>query len=73
MVEIETTRLRLRRFTPNDLNDLFAIRADPDVMRYIGTGPESPEQVQVQLDKIRSHWEQHGFGLVASSPKMPTN
>ena len=70
MVEIETTRLRLRRFTPNDLNDLLAIRADQDVMRYIGIGkPESLEQVQIHLDKIRLHWEQHGFGWWAVVPK----
>ena len=34
-VEIETARLRLREFTLADLHDLSAIRADPDVMRYV--------------------------------------
>ena len=63
MIDIETARLKLRRFTPNDLNDLYEIRADPDVMRYIGSGkPESIEQVQTAFNKLLAHWEQHGFG-----------
>lgn len=62
-LEIETARLRLRKFTPDDLNDLSAIRADPDVMRYIGSGkPESIEQVRTTLNKLLAHWGQHGFG-----------
>ena len=63
MPEIETTRLRLRKFILADLNDLSAIRADPEVMKYIGSGkPESVAEVQVILDKVLAHWEQHGFG-----------
>ena len=63
VLEIETARLRLRKFTPDDLNDLSAIRADPEVMRYIGSGkPESIEQVRTTLNKFLAHWGQHGFG-----------
>lgn len=63
MPTIETRRLRLRRFTPDDLNNLCAIRSDPEVMRYIGKGrPESVDQVQTALNKVLAHWEQHGFG-----------
>ena len=47
----------------DDLNDLAAIRADPDVMKYIGAGkPESIKQVQSALTTILVHWKQHGFG-----------
>jgi RimJ/RimL family protein N-acetyltransferase len=63
VLEIETARLRLRKLTPDDLNDLSAIRADSDVMRYIGSGkPESIEQVRTTLNNILAHWGQHGFG-----------
>jgi [ribosomal protein S5]-alanine N-acetyltransferase len=63
MLKIETVRLKLRRFTPNDLNDLCEIRADAAVMRYVGSGkPESIEQVQVSLNNILAHWKKNGFG-----------
>src|SRR5262249_16100606 len=70
-MEIETRRLRLRMFTPDDLNELAAIRADSDVMRYIGSAkPESIEQVQAALNKNIAHWEQHGFGRWAVVDKQ---
>jgi RimJ/RimL family protein N-acetyltransferase len=63
VLEIETTRLRLRKFTLCDLDSLSIVRADPDVMRYIGSGkPDSLEQVRIILNKFLAHWEQHGFG-----------
>jgi len=31
---LETDRLRLRRFTPDDLNALYALDGDPDVIRW---------------------------------------
>ena len=37
-IVLETERLMLRHFTVDDLDDLAAIYADPDVMRYIGSG-----------------------------------
>ncbi len=37
-VYLETERLTLRRFTPDDLDDLVALDADPAVMRYINGG-----------------------------------
>ena len=37
-VYLETPRLLLRRFTPDDLDDLVALDADPAVMRYINGG-----------------------------------
>jgi ribosomal-protein-alanine N-acetyltransferase len=63
MSDIETSRLLFRKFAPGDLNDLAAIRYDPDVMKYIGSGrPESIAEVQVVLDKLIAHWDEHGFG-----------
>jgi RimJ/RimL family protein N-acetyltransferase len=67
MREIETVRLKLRRFTLDDLKEFSAIRGDPDVMTYIGAGkPESVEQAQTVLDRFLAHWDQHGFGRWAA-------
>ena len=46
-VYLETPRLFLRRFTPDDLDDLVALDADPAVMRYINGGrPTSREEMR---------------------------
>jgi ribosomal-protein-alanine N-acetyltransferase len=62
MHDIETTRLQFRRFTPDDLHALAALRSDPEVMKYVASrGPESIEKVQIVLDKVIAHCEHHGF------------
>ncbi|MBS1301657.1 GNAT family N-acetyltransferase [Loktanella sp. SALINAS62] len=43
-----TARLRLRRATQGDLNDLFAIYADPREMRYWSTLPHTDRSVTQQ-------------------------
>ncbi len=43
-VYLETERLILRRFTPDDLDDIVALDADPAVMRYITGGRPTPRE-----------------------------
>jgi len=63
MTEIETARLHLRRFTPGDLDDLYPIFSDPEVLTYMKTGePASRAETEYALSSIIKHWEQHGFG-----------
>jgi RimJ/RimL family protein N-acetyltransferase len=63
MREIETTRLLLRMFAPDDLDDLSLIFSDPDVVRHLGTGlPLRREETEQALSGIVKHWERHGFG-----------
>jgi RimJ/RimL family protein N-acetyltransferase len=42
---LNTERLRLRRFTPADVDHLYALDNDPDVMRYINGGTPTPRHV----------------------------
>jgi len=66
MDEIETDRLYLRHFTPDDIEPLCQIRSDPDVMRYMRDGkPLSREQVQANLNDIIQHYREHRFGFWA--------
>ena len=44
MVATTTPRLRLREFTPDDIDVLAPILADPEVMRFSLSGPETREQ-----------------------------
>ena len=61
--ELETARLRLRLFTPDDLDRMCEITRDPEVMRYIGYGhPLSREETQANLGKIMSGFRRRGYG-----------
>jgi RimJ/RimL family protein N-acetyltransferase len=51
---LETERLRLRRFTPDDLENLVALDADPDVMRYV-TGGRATSREDMRDDYL-PHW-----------------
>jgi RimJ/RimL family protein N-acetyltransferase len=60
MVEIETARLRLRRFTASDLDDLILIFGDLEVMRHLGMGAGT--NVSLILKGMMEFWADHGYG-----------
>ena len=51
IMKIETNRLMLRPFNIKDIEPFAKICADPDVMRYIGSGPHDK---QVTEQKIKN-------------------
>ena len=60
---IETERLLLRMFRPEDLDDLAGLFRDPDVVKYVGDGkPVDRVEADRALRSIIEHWERHGFG-----------
>jgi ribosomal-protein-alanine N-acetyltransferase len=67
MTYIETVRLILRDFHPNDLTDYHAqIYSDPDVTRYLPGGQPRPiERTKLVLDFSIEHGREHGFSLWA--------
>lgn len=67
MPEIETARLRLRPFSPDDLDNLYQrVYSDPAVMRFLPGGvPRSREETAAVLESFINHWEEHGFGVWA--------
>lgn len=71
MHEVETARLRLRMFTPDDLKPLSLIFADPHVTEYLGKDgqPISTEETAAALTSIIQHWQKHGFGRWAVEDK----
>jgi RimJ/RimL family protein N-acetyltransferase len=63
MPSIETARLHLRMFRPDDLDNLATLLADADVIRYVGNGLPIPRQESEDaLHSIIRHWDNHGFG-----------
>lgn len=68
MPEIETTRLRLRHFTLEDLGDLFRLYSDPEVMKYLSL--RTIEQTQASLQKHIKQWLEYNFGMWAVIDKQ---
>src|SRR4051812_8426898 len=44
-VFLETERLLLRRFTEADVDNLFDLYSDPDVMRFLNGGESTPREM----------------------------
>ena len=59
---IETARLRLRRWRPDDVEPWAAIVADPEVMRHLGSGALTHDDAGEQIERFERHWVEHGFG-----------
>ena len=63
MSSVETARLLLRMFHPDDLDPLAEMLADAEVMRYVAKGvPITREESETALHSIIQHWNDHGFG-----------
>ena len=65
MSEIETRRTRLRLFVPEDIPAYAAIRAKPEVIRFI-TGAAAAAAAQAIAARVVAafiqHWRDHGYG-----------
>lgn len=67
--EIETARLRLRPFTPEDVDDFHRLFIDPDVRKYLCDDKViSREQAASFIDASLASFETNGFGLWAVLP-----
>lgn len=71
-VFLETERLILRRFTTDDVDNLFDLDSDPEVMRFLTGGPGTPRD-EIERDYIPtylSHYERfEGYGFWAAIEK----
>jgi RimJ/RimL family protein N-acetyltransferase len=68
-MELETARLRLRPFVAADLDDLFLLFSDPEVMRYVGNGVFARAETEQLLERMLGHWPRLGFGMWALHDK----
>jgi RimJ/RimL family protein N-acetyltransferase len=64
---LQTERLIVRTWLPDDAKSGFLIWSDPEVMRYVGTGQPnaSLEETQAWIGRMSAHHEVHGFGFWA--------
>jgi RimJ/RimL family protein N-acetyltransferase len=62
---VETPRLLLRTWRPEDRPAFAAINADPAVMEHISGEPMSRSASDALVDRIEEQWSQRGYGLYA--------
>ncbi|MEM8541405.1 MAG: GNAT family N-acetyltransferase [Pseudomonadota bacterium] len=63
---ISTERLLLRRWKPRDYAPFAEMCADPEVMRFIGSGAiMTGDQVAADIEKYEASWEADGYGQFA--------
>jgi RimJ/RimL family protein N-acetyltransferase len=68
--ELETERLRLRAFRNEDLDAYAPMCADPEVMRYLGTGVTlSRDDAWRSMASFLGHWALRGYGMWALEEK----
>jgi len=63
--EIDTARLTVRPHTPQDFDDLFAVWADPAVVRFISGKPSTREESWSRLLRYAGHWAMMDYGFWA--------
>lgn len=64
MSEIETERLLLRQFSLADVDEIYGIYSQNEVMKYVGK-VRSREQVKNYIEKMLQSWEDNQFGMWA--------
>jgi RimJ/RimL family protein N-acetyltransferase len=67
--ELETPRLRLRRFRGEDFETLVRWHADPELVRHLGKTAFPRREVKAIFERHQLHWKEHGFGLWAAEEK----
>ncbi len=67
---LTTLRLKLRRFTPNDIDPLHQILLDPVLLRYFPKSPHSSvrKRVEKMVMKQIKHLADYGYGRWALEP-----
>lgn len=65
-LEFRTARLELRRLTRDHLDDLVALDADPEVMRFISGGAPNPRSLyETEILARMTGWDDEPFGFLA--------
>ncbi|MDQ3804478.1 MAG: GNAT family N-acetyltransferase [Acidobacteriota bacterium] len=66
MEVLETDRLFIRGLRADDLDEMYEVCADPDIMRHVGDGrPLSREQTRRWIERSQVNYSKHGFGCAA--------
>jgi len=65
-IELESKRLRLVKFREDHWEPYAAMCADPEIMRYLGTGATlSRDDTWRAIASMLGHWQLRGYGMWA--------
>jgi RimJ/RimL family protein N-acetyltransferase len=71
---LTTARLLLRPFTSADVDPLYRIMEQRDVLRYFPSPIPPPyERVERLVQEQLEHWQEHGYGWWALEERRPGN
>ena len=62
MIELQTPRLYLRQFLPEDANFLFEMNNEPDVIHYTGDVPFANEEGALRMIQSYDQYEKYKMG-----------
>ncbi|MDP9954940.1 GNAT family N-acetyltransferase [Epilithonimonas hungarica] len=63
---IITERLMLRKLTPDDLDDMFLLDSNPDVVKYVGIQPLTKKEESLEMiENIIDQYEKNGTARLA--------
>ena len=69
-IELETKRLRLVKFREDHWEPYAEMCADPEIMRYLGTGATlSRDDTWRAIASMLGHWQLRGYGMWALESK----
>lgn len=70
MPEIETERLRLRMYAPDDAGAFYRIVSDAEFRRFLPPQfSPTPETVAAAIPRVLAHWAERGYGQWALTLK----
>ncbi|OWQ92077.1 N-acetyltransferase [Roseateles aquatilis] len=61
MTTLLTPRLRLVPMADTHLQGLFEMNREPEVMRYITGKPDTIEDTQAMIDRVKARWAEWGY------------
>jgi ribosomal-protein-alanine N-acetyltransferase len=67
---LETTRLILRPFTENDVDAVFALRNDAEMMRFIRPPQKHRRETENWVNLVSSRWQSEKIGIGAIVEKQ---
>src|SRR5882757_6905438 len=68
----ETERLLLRKFNENDIDAIFELRRDPEMMRFIREPQKKREESENWVRLVSSRWDKEKIGFCAVIDKAST-